>query len=1282
MDENTDFINSFIDSIRKNGELEEYLKYAVKEEYVEFEMIFGSIKDKSKMLNKDQFIRLKDILSSSTNYISLGNKESLDIRTEVKRQTNSFPSSVRLTLEGLDDIKNYCRNDMLEPLRFPMINKRKYKDSKNPSKKFESIHSSEYPIRVNLKEELPVNNTKEGNTFVGDWQKKNKSFRFKKRYSFLTLNKVWRIDLTAIKQTKQKEYFKTFKESGLLRETEIFELEIEYVGNEDNINPFLVAPIIEFAKYANEHAFGNPFSTSSPFSPGFQDMGNFEGVDVNVDTTELYLSDPSPRYGYEFDEELIPIDSPAFLPDFITVKEDFWTTTKQEDIWTYIKDGVESDDGWNVFQYKLIPRKKEYDNREEVIIAEISPNINYKDKEGNDQEVKEIKIPTKYIIEDLYAPKKPVDDIWGSGDVSDSSDVSDNWNASPDDSQSGGSNGKPKKAKPKGKYKGKPKARPFQKKNDYKPGKKPQVTFDSSVYSKTVIDDLITNLGTVMVECFKIIYECSYFIPKNVENEIIKEYCKMTEQVYKSEWHFVGPQPVSMGIEHLNPYNPHSIVSGYAVTEKADGIRAELIVKDGRGYLLTPKKKLIDTGVTFDTTDNWIFDGEYITKNKKDENISLFMIFDVYYCSKASINPYELPWYSKKGESRSDIIREFRDTVHFTEWQDTMRIGFKQYFEGPDKLIEKDGSFKNLSSIFKLAKKIVDKEETQGGYEYYTDGLIFLPMFLPVKGTSIDDKVKSIKGTWFQNYKWKPPEENTIDFKVIFYKDKEIHTYNYETDDGRKEVRKYQKVQLAVQYNEKDDVSIDFNWALLTDKPKNKKSFQFFDPPDFKVDNIHITNIPLTDDKLICIKDNKSIENGQIVEMRYEPNSEIGYTWVPLRVRDDKEKPQYFTIANNIWKTINNPVSTQMIKGVIDLEEVSKVVNDSQEYYVDTYESEDTPIRDLHNYIKSKLISRIGSSPYFKNDLMIADLSCGRGGDIKKYLSLKNDIEFILGLDIASNINEAAQRYYHLNGKNPKAMFLQFDTSKSIMQKRGCLGNSELCENMLDIILNKTGTYPTEYRKIQKEYGGIAKQGFDIVSSQFSVHYYFKSEETLRGFCENVRDLCSTGGYFIGTCYDGKRVFDMFDKQSSDTVEMKDSMGSLIYQIKKKYDINKFDYEEGTLDDESVMDLMVGKEIEVFMSSIGQPLVEYLVNFNFFKDMMKEYGFEVAELPSFKKGEYNPINDPINSFTKFIESTDSIRENDKEFVKRTRNTDLYKVKDSMEYSRLCGLNNWFVFQKN
>jgi hypothetical protein len=1249
MEENTSFINSFIDSIRKNGELEDYLKYAIKEDYVEFEMIFGDIKDTTKMLNKEQFVRLKEHLSGSTHYHNLGNTDSLDIRTELKRRNISVPSSIRLTLDGLDDIKDYCKNDMIEGTRarITLINKRKYKDSKNPAKKFDSIHSTDYPCRVNLKEELPAINTKEGNVFKKDWPKKNKSFRFKKRYSFLSLNKVWRIDLTAIKQTKAKEYFKTFKESNLLKGTEFFELEIEYVGNEDSINPLSAQPIVEFARYSNVNAFDNPFtlespfSPFSPFSPGIQGMGNFEGENVDVATSDLYLSEPlSPRYGEgTLGEPLLTFDAPEFLPEVITVKENYWKETNQEHIWNHIHKGYDGGDGWNVNQYKLIPRRKEYKSGEAVIIAEISPNIQFTDETYNKEyNIDEITISTEYILQDIGINRKTPDEKWGTNGGE--------WSGG-SKQRGGGIN-----------------------------------MLDSSVYNKTVIDDLLTNLGIIMVDCFCIIYESTYFISKEAEREVVKHYCKMTDQKYKSDWLFIGPQPVSMGVEHLNPYNPHSVLSGYAVTEKADGLRAELFIKEGKGYLLTPKKKIIDTGVTFDTTVDWIFDGEYITKNKKDEDINLFMIFDVYYTSKSGKQPHSLPWYSKKGDSRSSIIKDFKESVKYDNLRDTMRIDFKQYYEGPDKLIEKNGEFKNLSTIFKLAKKIVDKEENLGGFEYPTDGLIFLPMFLPVKGTSVDENVKSIKGTWHQNYKWKPPEENSIDFKVIFTKDKSnIHTYTYTTEDGRKELRKYQKVQLSVGYKESDDKTIDFNWAMLTNKARNKNSYQFFDPPDFKVDNIHITNIPLIDGKMICEKENRTIENGQIIEMRYEPESDIGYNWIPLKIRDDKVKPQYFTIANNIWKTINNPVSTQMIKGVIDFDEVKDSISDSQEYYVDTYESEDTPIRDLHNYIKSKLISRIGSSPDNKGKLMIADLSCGRGGDIKKYLSIKNDIAFMLGLDISSNVNEAALRYNYLNGSKPKALFLQFDTSKSILEKQGCLGNTDVCENMIDMVFNKSKTFTGEYKNIQKEYTGIAKQGFDIVSSQFSVHYYFKSEETLRGFCENVRDLCSSGGYFIGTCYDGGRVFDMFEKQSSDTVEMKDSMGSLIYQIKKLYDIDSFNYKDGTLDDESVMDRMVGKEIEVFMSSIGQPLVEYLVNFNFFIDMMKEYGFEVAELPSFKKGEYNPIKDSINSFTNIIDNIDDIKDNDNEFVKRTRNTDLYKVKGSMDYSRLSGLNNWFVFKK-
>lgn len=1239
MSETIDFIEAF----QRNGDLDRYMKQSIKEDHVELEVVYGDLTDKSKNLTKDQFLELKQHLTSNPKYSNLGESDSLDIKTEFRKKHKSFPSSMRLTIDGLDQIKQYCKKDMLEPLDITIVNKLKYKDPKNPSIKFESIHSLEYPCRVNLKHEHPVErNSKEGMIFTKDWQTKNKSFRYKKRYSFLTQNKIWRIDLTAVKQTNRGEYYKTFKSSNVLSNREIFELEIEYVGNSDENNLFNTPPIVTYSEIINDVGSGE-YEWNTP-------VGNIhnptEEVSIALDSEDLYLEPPSPRYteGIEFDE---PINSPtpiSYLPDTITIKKDFWKDSEQENLWKEIYKGYTKSDDFELQSYKFIPRKRVSQGSKFYIETEISPHL-----ELETGKVTMFTIPDEYIVENIenvwYQLENPVAESPRSA-------------RTPEPPRGGSMNS-----------------------NSMKSGSSPFDLIDSSTYNQSVITGLFEDLNEILNYCFKIISGSSFLLSKTEESKIIKEYCKLTEQKYNPRWSFVGPQPVSMGTEHLNPYNPNSIMSGYAVTEKADGIRAELLIHNKRGYLITPKKQIINMGVTFETTDNWIFDGEYITQNKQGESIQLFMIFDVYYSSQSSSQPNTYPWYSSKGTSRSSIINEFKNTEMTQDSNDSIRIGFKQYYEGPNKLIEKDGKFKNLSTIFKYAKKILDKEENLGGFEYFTDGLIFLPMFLPVKGMNEGESVKSIKGTWSLNYKWKPPEENTIDFKVIFNKDNsDVYSHSNTSEDGRKSIQKYRKVKLSVGYREQDDKNIDFNWAILTNKPKNKQTYQYFDPPEYKEDNIHMTNIPLTNDKMLCEKDKRSIEPGMIIEMRYNPNDSRGYKWTPLRVRDDKQKPQYFTISNNIWNTINDPVTPEMIKGVINFEEMTTIDYNKGEYYVETYEADDTPIRDLHNYIKGKLISRIGSSKEFKGKLMIADLSCGRGGDIKKYLSINNKVEFILGLDISSNINESAQRYHYLANPKPKALFLQYDTSKSISEKMGCLGDSEMCETLLDMIFHKSKSFPKKYNQIQKNIGGIASQKFDIVSSQFSVHYYFKNEETLRGFCENVRDLCSSGGYFIGTCYDGSRVFDMFSTSQKEVVEMKDNQGSLIYQIKKLYDTPVFNYEKNTLTQEGVMDSMLGKEIEVFMSSIGQPIVEYLVNFSFFVELMAEYGFE-PDLPAFAKDEFNMIKQPLQPFDSFITNLDTIRERDDSFIRRIKKTELYKVTHGSEYALLSGLNTTFCFKK-
>ena len=231
--------------------------------------------------------------------------------------------------------------------------------------------------------------------------------------------------------------------------------------------------------------------------------------------------------------------------------------------------------------------------------------------------------------------------------------------------------------------------------------------------------------------------------------------------------------------------------------------------------------------------------------------------------------------------------------------------------------------------------------------------------------------------------------------------------------------------------------------------------------------NISQTKIKLTNGKMLCERDKVEIVNNMIVEMRYTGEEEI--KWEPLRYRKDKDgKAQYFEIANKIWDTINEPVSEKIITGkdeekIYEIsEKISEKITDS--YYVGGLDSmkNDTPLRDYHNFLKSKLIEyvcSIGSKP-----ISIMDTSMGQGGDIQKYLRSKNRINFLFGLDISPDVNRAAKRFYFEKMKKPKAIFMQYDTSEIISQKSGLLGdNTELNNVLIDILYDKNRNIPKRY---------------------------------------------------------------------------------------------------------------------------------------------------------------------------------------------------------------------------
>ena len=443
----------------------------------------------------------------------------------------------------------------------------------------------------------------------------------------------------------------------------------------------------------------------------------------------------------------------------------------------------------------------------------------------------------------------------------------------------------------------------------------------------------------------------------------------------------------------------------------------------------------------------------------------------------------------------------------------------------------------------------------------------------------------------------------------------------------------------------------------------------------------------MTGETIICERDNVEIKNDMILEMSYNPQNPNDSLWQPLRHRDDKIFPNKFTTAYSVWNTIQNPVTNEFIIGK-NLEQINDLIsetmeNDDEGYYKDytKFVDSDIPLRELHNLIKNKLISSIcsvGDKP-----ISIMDTSIGRGGDIKKYLSSKNKIEFLFGLDISSDVKrKAAERYYNENMKKPKAFFLQYDTGESILKGDGYKGSDSDIERnkiLMNILLDRKVSIPKQFNSIKKDYKGLISKGFDIISSQFTIHYYFETEQKLRNYLQNLSDHCKPNGYFIGTCYDGMKVFNLL--KDKDNVSMFDDFENKVYSITKDYDIDDFSYIKDDLTN------VLGQKIKVEMSSIGHEITEYLVNFEFFINIMKEYNFELVS-PNLR-GKFSGIFDNkdfsykkgLGGFEQIIKRLANLSSKDTSILKFYPESLNILKEENIPLQQLSALNNWFIFQK-
>ena len=769
-----------------------------------------------------------------------------------------------------------------------------------------------------------------------------------------------------------------------------------------------------------------------------------------------------------------------------------------------------------------------------------------------------------------------------------------------------------------------------------------------------------------------------------------------------------------------------NIRHNYTVTDKADGQRKMLFInRVGRVYLIDTAMNIQFTGmVCKDDKLHWsLLDGEHILHDKEGNFINLYAAFDIYFMRKMDIrhlafafqhddivsNSTKFRLYYLKEVVMADVANTFHSIVPASEHGATppLRMIAKRF---------RVAGKRDPDEIFKCCRDILT-QINDGGFPYNTDGLIFTPADTGVGMSRIGGIAPQERSVWPLSFKWKPTEHNTIDFLVTTEKREDRHEIIHEkpgiTTCDDSPVIKYKTLTLRVGYSVVRDGHLNPMQTVLDGAITNTTAPHPDDPPSAAVPfypsmppdtTAHICNMILQNvDGVYQMRaeSGDTFTDKSVVEFRYDMSREPGFKWVPIKVRHDKtlarELGNSFHVANDNWFSIHYPVTEEMLVSEAAIDEVV----DPGVYYQKTVSSQSTsgkrrlidltssqPLRDFHNlYVKRELLFGV-----CRPGKTLIDLAVGKGGDIQKWIEAK--LHFVFGLDVSEDniINSYDGAYARCvkyadktpldkgNGDNfPFMVFTKGDSGKLIRSqfsadsgnafmanRRGATSNdTSMYKAIADTVFGEGNHDPKIVGRNLMKHRGIGRDGFDVCSVQFAVHYFWKDVETLHTFMRNVSECTKEGGYFVGTCFDGRRMFEMLKKYSTSYPMVYEDDAPpdkrrVILSVMKNYDKDEYH------DDET----SIGYAIDVFQESINSTHTEYLVNMVYLERMMRNYGFVLVQRDVAKRDLLLPSG--MGSFRELYEMMCA----DMLYNIRGREDEMTETLKTISF-----MNNYFAFQK-
>ena len=827
-------------------------------------------------------------------------------------------------------------------------------------------------------------------------------------------------------------------------------------------------------------------------------------------------------------------------------------------------------------------------------------------------------------------------------------------------------------------------------------------------YSKTYakIENLHKGLKQVIKYILIGLQNSNYPIGNREQLDIYTKYLKIVKgelDIYSkvNPKDFIGPSSVTLqtinmlsekDIDDTNNKIPN-IRNNYTVTDKADGDRKLMFINDnGLIYLFTTSMATEFTGCKTNNSDifNTIIDGEHITYDKNKQFLNLYAAFDIYFLNKK--NTTGLVFFENNSEKQEGEKAKTKDTSRLVILNSVIKkLNAVSINNTKTPCMQFQVKKFYANNIFAGCATILNNSKL-GLFQYETDGLIFTPSNTGVASNTSGYNAPNYRTTWNESFKWKPKEFNTIDFYVKFKKTQlgsyfigNIHS-NGNDLTSLNQIKQYITLVLHVGFDEKRHGYINPCADIINDNIKKRtmdgykneyRAAEFYPTNPSDLDAKYCNLLAVYDNTNVLrvyTEDGEEIEDNSIIEFRYDSTREIGWRWIPLRNRYDKTSElrsgfknygNAYHVANQNWQSIHNPITDEMI---MTGSNIINNMNDDDVYYNKvTNKSSTRSLRDFHNlFVKSLLIKQISK----QGDLLI-DYAVGKGGDLPKWIH--SQLGFILGIDIMrdnieNRLDGACARYLNYATrftKIPSAIFINGNTSLNI--KTGEAIFSEKYKTIVKAVFGEGEKNIEKLGKgIYKNYG-VARSGFNISSIQFAIHYMFESAISLNNFLKNVAECTALNGYFVGTCYDGKKIFNMLNsRENGESVSIfKDD--KKIWQITKQYNETEF------LDDDSC----IGYAIDIYQETINQTFREYLVNFDYLTRILEMYGF--VPLTNDELREKN-LTSSITGFEMHFENMkNSLVTSNKYGKPITQYGDAISM--SEEEKTISFLNNSFIYKK-